>query len=79
MDHNADTQALEQIVGDMDGMESDRMFKEPKGTPKGVSITIDVTPKVEEEEDDEDAQELNKGGVVEDESGMPPFLRSKKC
>lgn len=80
MDHSADTKALEQICGDMDDMESDKMFKEPKGTPKGVSITIDVTPKVDEEEKDEpESEEMNKGGVVEDESGMPPFLRSKKC
>lgn len=77
MNNDADSQALEKICGDMDDMESDKMFKEPKGTPKGVSITIDVTPKVEEEE--EEPEEMNKGGIVEDESGMPPFLRKKKC
>jgi hypothetical protein len=71
---DTDSQALEKIVGDMDDMESDKMFKDPEGSPKGVSITIDVVPKSEDKKE-EIAPEMP---AVEDESGMPPFLRKKK-
>jgi hypothetical protein len=75
---NVDSQALEKICGDMDDMESEKMFKkEPEGTPKGVSINIEVTPKVEEK-DEQEPEELNQGGMVDDEMKLPPFLRKKK-
>ncbi len=80
--HSPDTKALEQICGDMDDMESKKMFdpKEPEGTPKGVSITIDVAPKTDEpEEEKPEPEEMNKGGMVDDEMKLPPFLRTKKC
>lgn len=40
---NPEDEALNKILGDMDGMESDKMFGKG-GNSKGVSITISVVP-----------------------------------
>jgi hypothetical protein len=82
MKNSPDTQALEQICGDMDDMESKKMFDKPEDHSKGVSITIDVVPKgaepTEKEEAPEPDETMNKGGMVDDEMKLPPFLRKKK-
>jgi hypothetical protein len=74
--HDADSAALEQICGDMDDMESKKMFEDPEGSPKGVSITIDVVPKAEEKKEME-AEPMVEASA-DDESKLPPFLRKKK-
>lgn len=75
MHGNPEDEALNRILGDMDSMESGRMFG--GGADKGVSITISVVPNGEEEEEGEYpeghdigmckggcAQHMAKGGVV---------------
>lgn len=58
---NPEDEALNKILGDMDGMESGRMFgAKPGDASKGVSITISVVPNGE----DSDAEEMNKGGMM---------------
>lgn len=75
MSHDADSEALEKICGDMDDMESDKMFKKPEDGPKGVSITVEVVPKTEAKKIEE---ELPAEDSADDESKLPPFLRKKK-
>lgn len=87
-------QALDSMFDDMDSFESKKMFGEPESPEsKGVSITISVSPPGEISTDDmaEAPVNMNKGGMakdcyseggvvepVEDDLGMPPFLRKKK-
>jgi hypothetical protein len=73
MKHDADTEALEKICGDMDDMESEKMFKKSEEPAKGVNITIAVEPKAEEKK-----EELAPAPVEDDDSKLPPFLRKKK-
>lgn len=49
---NPEDEALDRILGDMDGMESNRMFGGDKN--KGVSITISVTPQGGEDDGEGD-------------------------
>ncbi len=61
---NPEDEALNKILGDMDGMESDRMFgAKPGDASKGVSITISVVPNGEEPDAD-DMPGMNKGGMM---------------
>ena len=81
---NPEDEALNKILGDMDGMESGRMFgAKPGDASKGVSITISVVPNAEGggEPDADDYPEghdigmckggcaYHKGGVVGMASG----------
>lgn len=74
MDHSADNSALEKIIGDMDDMESNRVYGDKPTPAGGVSITIDVAPKKAEDKKEEP---LDAEPEPEDESGMPPFLRKR--
>lgn len=77
MDNDVDSMALEKIMGDMDGMESERVYGDKPAPAEGVSITIDVAPKTAKKE--EPKEELMAEPVIEeDESKMPPFLRKRK-
>lgn len=81
--------ALEKIVGDMDDMESNRMFGgETQSANKGVDITISIVPQHSEPDGDE-VLEMNKGGCADYSEGgvveaeevdmkMPPMFRKKK-
>lgn len=75
MDNSVDSSALEKILGDMDDMESSRVYGDKPTPAEGVSITIDVAPKAKDEEKKEDP--LAEAPMEEDESGMPPFLRKR--
>lgn len=89
---DTDSSALEKIVGDMDDMESNRVYGDKPAPAEGVSITIDVAPKAGEKKEDAPHDEVEclanggcvkhmaKGGKVEedDEMKMPPFLRKRK-
>lgn len=86
--------ALERIVGDMDEMESGKMFGAPEKSNKGVDITISVVPNTGEEEVEgiegadhplemcEGGCAYHKGGMVDDgedvDMKMPPWMRKKK-
>lgn len=87
---NPEDEALNKILGDVDGMESGRMFGPGAGNAKGVSITISVVPNGEggEEPDEDDYPEghdigmckggcvahMAKGGVVENTPAAVPPL-----
>lgn len=59
---NPEDEALNKILGDMDGMESGRMFgAKPGDASKGVSITISVMPNGEEDHDEPDADDYPEG------------------
>lgn len=73
MTPDVDSMALEKILGDMDDMESKRVYGEQPND--GVSITIDVAPKKAEEKKEEPAPEEMPG---DDDMKMPPFLRKLK-
>lgn len=60
---NPHSKALDSMFSDMDDMEQKKMFGEPDGDEKGVSITISVTPQGE-------ISEMNKGGMAYSEGGM---------
>lgn len=92
-DNSVDSAALEKILGDMDDMESNRVYGDKPTPAEGVSITIDVAPKKGDEPKKEDDQHdeaeclanggcvkhMSKGGMVDDdEMKMPPFLRKRK-
>lgn len=76
---NPEDEALNKILGDMDGMESGRMFgAKPGDASKGVSITISVVPNGDSGGGDEYpeghdigmckggcVEHMSKGGVVE--------------
>lgn len=72
---DAHEEALNRICGDMDDMESKKMFDKKPEMAKGVDITISVAPKTEAEK--EEAAEV-PGDDADDEMKMPPFLRKKK-
>jgi hypothetical protein len=76
MSYDADSEALEKICGDMDDMESDKMFKKPEDEDKnkGVAITIEVEPK----KDEPKSEPLAEAPAEDDEMKLPPFLRKKK-
>lgn len=74
MDNSVDSSALEQILGDMDGMESKRVYGDKPAPADGVSITIDVAPKMADKKEE---PKLDAEPEPEDESGMPPFLRKR--
>lgn len=74
MDNDVESSALEKILGDMDDMESSRVYGDKPTPAEGVSITIDVAPKKPEDKKEEPMPEA----PVEDESKMPPFLRKLK-
>jgi hypothetical protein len=87
---DADDEALSKIMGDMDDMESKRVYGKPEDASKGVSITISVMPNGQEEFKDGDHDPAmcgggcayHKGGVVEaptteDDFQLPPFMRKK--
>lgn len=92
--NDVDSSALEKILGDMDDMESSRVYGDKPTPAEGVSITIDVAPKKAEEKKEKELPEdhpaemceggcvkhMNKGGMVEpeDEKKLPPFLRKRK-
>lgn len=71
---NPEDEALNKILGDMDGMESGRMFgSKPGDASKGVSITISVVPNGEKNEMGDDEEDeypeghdigMCKGGCV---------------
>lgn len=71
--NDIDSSALEKILGDMDDMESQRVYGDKPAPVEGVSITIDVAPKPKAEEPKPEAEM-----PVEDDSKMPPFLRKLK-
>lgn len=73
---DTDSEALEQILGDMDSMEGKRVYGDKPAPAAGVSITIDVAPKGPAEEKKEEPK-LDEEPMPEDESGMPPFLRKR--
>lgn len=75
MDNSVDTASLEQILGDMDDMESQRVYGDKPAPAEGVSITIDVAPKASEEKKEE--PKLDAEPDMDDDSGMPPFLRKR--
>ena len=80
---NPHTKALDSMLGDMDGMESKKMFGEPEQENKGVSITISVSPQGEISQGDvvpsSEEEGMSKGGMVEEtDTALPPFLRKKK-
>lgn len=84
--------ALKRIMGDMDDMESGRMFPKPVAG-EGATITISVMPGqagTDEGPEEGADEEMNKGGCAmaeggmvqppmpQEDMGMPPFLRKKK-
>lgn len=73
MTPDVDSMALEKILGDMDDMESKRVYGEQP--TEGVSITIDVAPKKAEEKKEEEPMPESP---ADDDMKMPPFLRKLK-
>ncbi len=65
---NPHSKALDSMIGDMDDMETKKMFPEEEN--KGVSITISVTPNGEMEV----GEGMNKGGMADcySEGGTVP-------
>ncbi len=58
---NPEDEALNRILGDMDGMESQKMFGDKGNNSKGVSITISVVPNGEEGGGEPDGDEYPEG------------------
>lgn len=80
---DAEESALQRIMGDMDEMESSRVFgKKPTEMNKGVDITISVIPNTGEPESEELPKGYDVGGLVgagvDEDKTLPPFLRKKK-
>lgn len=89
MDQNPEDEALNRILGDMDGLESDRMFG-GNGANKGVSITISVVPNGDEGSDDKEEYPeghdvgmckggcaYHKGGLVADNMAQGGMVEGK--
>lgn len=90
---NPHSKALDSMIGDMDDLETKKMFPEEEN--KGVSITISVSPQgdisQEPKAPEEGVELMNKGGMAEgcyseggvvepetEDMSLPPFLRKKK-
>jgi hypothetical protein len=76
MDNDVESSALEQILGDMDNMESNRVYGDKPMPAEGVSITIDVAPKPKAEEPK--PEEMHTEPDADDDMKLPPFLRKIK-
>lgn len=80
-DFDTDSAALDKILGDMDDMESQRVYGDKPAPAEGVSITIDVAPKAAapvEKKEEKVVEEPMAEPIVEDDSMLPPFLRKKR-
>lgn len=73
MTNDVDASALERIIGDMDDMESQRVYGDKPAPAEGVSITIDVAPKPKAEEPK--PEEMHAEPDADDPLKLPPFLR----
>lgn len=72
---DADDEALSKIMGDMDDMESKRVYGKPEDASKGVSITISVMPNGEmsggdDFKDGDHDPMMCKGGCAYHKGGM---------
>lgn len=85
-DSSARKKALAQLLGDMDGLEGQGMFKGGEvqdkdadmNTPNHIDINISILPKatpeaIENEAAEEVSEDAEEG--KEDNAGFPPFLK----
>lgn len=80
-EQDPDDEALSKIIGDMDDMESKRVYGDDDKA-KGVSITISVAPNGDTQgaEPKEGEEMMSEGGMVEapaQDFTLPPFMRKK--